>query len=79
MAVATPRGYDTPADIQAFANESKNVTWHRQPIEAVKDADIIITDTWVSMGMESEKARRLHDFKGFKVCFGSHTEGSDHK
>lgn len=37
------------------------------PEEAVKDADIVVTDTWVSMGQEAEQARRLRDFGGFQV------------
>ncbi|KAI6787667.1 hypothetical protein KC332_g18182, partial [Hortaea werneckii] len=35
--------------------------------EAVKNADIIVTDTWISMGQESEKQQRLKDFEGFQI------------
>lgn len=35
--------------------------------EATKDADIVATDTWISMGDESEKAKRLADFKGYTI------------
>lgn len=35
--------------------------------QASKDADVIATDTWVSMGDEREKQRRLNDFKGYTV------------
>ena len=37
------------------------------PEEAVKDADILVTDTWVSMGQESEKEKRLKAFSGFQI------------
>jgi ornithine carbamoyltransferase len=37
------------------------------PLEAVHNADAIYTDTWVSMGQEAEKARRVKDFAGFQV------------
>jgi len=37
------------------------------PKEAVREADAIVTDTWVSMGQEEEKNRRLNDFAGYCV------------
>jgi len=37
------------------------------PSEAIKGADIVVTDTWVSMGQEATKAQRLQDFAGYTV------------
>ena len=38
-----------------------------EPVKAVADADIVYTDTWVSMGQESQKQKRINDFAGFEV------------
>ena len=37
------------------------------PAEAIKDADVVYTDTWTSMGQEKEAAKRRRDFKEFQV------------
>ena len=71
MGVATPIGYDPPKHVLDFAYSNAinagNITFSRSPFDAVQGADVIITDTWVSMGMEADKAKRLKDFEGFKV------------
>jgi ornithine carbamoyltransferase len=43
------------------------ITLTRDPVEAVKGADVLYTDTWVSMGQEKEASRRLQDFKGYQI------------
>lgn len=72
ISVATPQGYECDAAIvsNAFAEAEKtgsivNVTG--DPAEAVEDADIVCTDTWVSMGQEKEKAQRLRIFLPYQV------------
>ena len=74
VAVATPKGYTIPSSmrevIQSTASTSLRpgtLTETNIPEEAVKDADILVTDTWVSMGQEKEAAKRLADFKGFQI------------
>lgn len=69
MAVATPRGYEIPAKMkQEFDAAGAGKLFETTvPEEAVKDADIIVTDTWISMGQEEEKAKRLTAFEGYQV------------
>ncbi|KAJ3140074.1 ornithine carbamoyltransferase [Physocladia obscura] len=76
VAVATPVGYDIDDDIQDFvAAEAAapspypygSVTYTRDPRVAVRNADFIVTDTWVSMGQEAEKSAKLRAFAGYKV------------
>jgi ornithine carbamoyltransferase len=71
MSIATPMGYDPPQQILDFARSTAinkgSIALSRSPLEAVQGADVIITDTWVSMGMEADKLKRLKDFEGFKV------------
>jgi ornithine carbamoyltransferase len=39
----------------------------RDPLEAVAGADVVVTDTWVSMGQEEEYQKRIRDFDGYQV------------
>ncbi|KAI9059365.1 ornithine carbamoyltransferase 1 [Trametes sanguinea] len=45
----------------------KGIYWTSDPREAVKGADVVVTDTWISMGQEAEKEQRLKDFQGYQV------------
>jgi ornithine carbamoyltransferase len=63
--VACPEGYDPDADVVA-ANEGC-VSYFRDPNEAVQGADVVVTDTWASMGQESEKKAREKAFTGYQV------------
>jgi len=64
--LACPSGYELP---EAFTNDlpAESFSMLRDPAEAVDGADVVYTDTWVSMGQEAEKAKRLKDFEGFQV------------
>jgi ornithine carbamoyltransferase len=68
--LATPAGYELPqADVDQIRSRATGlefVTTH-DPAEAVRQADVIVTDTWVSMGQEAEKANRVKDFAGFQI------------
>jgi ornithine carbamoyltransferase len=70
--VASPESYaprdDVIADADRIAAETGgSVTLLTDPIEAAAGADVIVTDTWVSMGKEEEKTARLRDLGGYKV------------
>lgn len=70
--VATPAGYEPHAEtiekalVIAEKNGSKIVVT-KDPVEAVKDADVIYADVWTSMGQEEETAKRLVDFQGYQI------------
>jgi ornithine carbamoyltransferase len=68
--LASPAGYELPqADIDKIMSQvpALDFVLTHDPLEAVREADVIVTDTWVSMGQEAEKARRVKDFAGFAV------------
>jgi ornithine carbamoyltransferase len=69
MTIASPAGYELDAETIKNANEllPDCVRQTNDPGVAVLDADIIYTDTWVSMGQEAEKQKRQTDFAGFQV------------
>jgi len=67
--VAAPPGYELDAETLEAANRicPNCAEQTREPAAAVAGADVIYTDTWVSMGQEDEKAKRVADFAGFAV------------
>jgi ornithine carbamoyltransferase len=72
LRIATPKGYEVNKDILKdaleFAKESgAKIIIGNDPKEAVKSATVITTDTWVSMGQEDEKEKRIRDFEGYIV------------
>jgi len=72
LRVATPVGYECDTEIVKraldMAKESgAKITFGNDPKEAVKGCDVVTTDTWVSMGQEAEKEKRIKDFAGFMV------------
>ena len=69
LVIASPKGYELDEQSISRANEvaADTTTQTNNPQQAVKDADVIYTDTWVSMGQEDEKVKRVADFQGFAV------------
>ena len=72
VAVAGPAGYlpdpgiVTRAEVIA-ANTGGSIEVHGEPHAAIQNADVVVTDTWVSMGQESDKEQRLRDFAGYTI------------
>lgn len=72
IAVATPEGYEPDAKIVGLANtdavvNGSKVAITHDPAAAVKDADVIYTDVWASMGQEAEHAARVKMFAPYQV------------
>jgi len=69
MVIASPAGYELDAETIERANQvsADSVRQTNDPGAAVLDANIIYTDTWISMGQEQEKQKRRADFAGFQV------------
>ena len=72
VALASPEGYELSNDVvklgQEFAVQSgSKIELGRDPAAAVRGADVIYTDVWVSMGQEEETKRRLKDFAPYQV------------
>ena len=68
VTVATPKGYEPAEDIVKKAYSlGGNVTLVRKPEQAVKDADVIVTDTWISMGDDDEREERMKVFHNYTV------------
>lgn len=67
VSVATPKGYEPDTHVLAFAKDFNDFELTNDCIKAIQDADVVITDTWASMGMEAEKEKRAKDFVGFQV------------
>ena len=72
VVAVTPEKYSPAADVVAKATQiaggtGGSVSVSHFPKEAVVDADVLATDTWVSMGQEAEKAQRVKDFAGFTI------------
>ncbi len=64
LRVSTPDGY---APDSALLKNAKHVELARDPRQAVRDADLVVTDVWASMGQEQEQAARARDFADYQV------------
>lgn len=85
VSIATPAGYEPQQAAVAQAREitarygtGSTFTVVRDAVEAVRGADVVVTDTWASMGQEEEHARRVLDFASYTVDDGlmAHADSS---
>ena len=67
VSVACPKGYEPDADIMTWAKETGKFTCTDDVFEAAKDADVLYTDVWASMGQEAEAEERKKIFKGYQI------------
>ena len=72
VAMASPAQYSPDPSVVERAKSiaaatGGSISLSQQPAEAVANADVVVTDTWISMGQEAEKAKRIQEFAGFTV------------
>ena len=70
--IASPPGYELPPDVSAAAQRRAELSGGRftalaSPEEAAREADVIYTDVWTSMGQESSRLRRQEAFQAYQV------------
>ncbi len=70
--VACPKGYEPHRDVFTKARADSEATYAVLEIthdaaRAAREADVLYTDVWASMGHEEQRAKRMRDFKGFQV------------
>ncbi|WP_281530466.1 ornithine carbamoyltransferase [Campylobacter hominis] len=70
--IATPKGYEPNKNFINIAKENAKISGAKillthNPKEAIEGANVVATDTWISMGQEDEKERKVKDFEGFCV------------
>jgi ornithine carbamoyltransferase len=67
LRLACPAGYEPEKSFVARLRRGEAGIVTHDPVDAVKDADAVYTDTWTSMGQEREAAKRKRDFKDYQV------------
>ncbi|EAL2420542.1 ornithine carbamoyltransferase [Campylobacter jejuni] len=72
FSIAIPKNYKISPEIWEFAMKQAlisgaKISLSHDKFEVLKDKDVVITDTWVSMGEENEKERKIKEFEGFMI------------
>jgi ornithine carbamoyltransferase len=79
---AVPEGYDPDPEVVGWARAAaeasgSSVEVVHDPAEGARDADVLYTDVWTSMGQDEERERRLADLAGFQIDDAMLEHGSD--
>ncbi|KAM3607945.1 uncharacterized protein V6R79_016712 [Siganus canaliculatus] len=72
LKIATPKGYEPDRSVIEEAQRLSKVHGTQllltsDPMEAANGSNVLVTDTWISMGQEEEKIKRLKDFQGYQI------------
>ena len=67
VTLACPSGYEPADELLAQAKALGDFTLTHDPLEAARNADVLYTDVWTSMGMEAEAAVRARDFASYQL------------
>ena len=67
VSAACPENYHPAKEVLDYANSTGKFELLSSPVDAAKNADVVITDVWASMGQEGEAEKRLIAFKGYQI------------
>jgi len=69
LRVCVPEGHEPSPEIMKIAEKEsrQDVEMFRDPLEAAREADVLYTDVWASMGQEKEAAKKKREFAGFTI------------
>lgn len=65
LRIACPKGYEPNATV--LHNAGSRCTVVQDPLDAARDANLVVTDVWASMGQEEEQAKRARAFENYQV------------
>jgi len=69
LALACPKGYEPNKEIMSkcASQASEGITLYSDPLDAARNADVLYTDVWTSMGQEAEDTERKKIFKNYQI------------
>lgn len=67
FSIACPKGYEPDKELVEWAKREGDFTMTEDVAEAAKNADVLYTDVWASMGQEEEKNKRVKAFTGYQI------------